>query len=128
MADNGSAMFISGTPDNHWSNDDLDQLKTLTASDFEVVQLGTVYTPGNIPQGPSPTISSFTATPNPVSPGAPVTLSWTVSNAIYNIISPTVGPVRGTSVVVRPSATTTYKLYSTNQYGRKTARVTVTVN
>jgi hypothetical protein len=128
VADNGSAMFVTGTPDSHWNNNDLDELKTLTASDFEVVQLGTIYTPNNVPQGASPTISSFTASPNPVSPGTPVTLSWNVSNVTYNIISPTVGPVRGTSVVVTPNATTTYTLYSTNQYGRSTAKVTVTVN
>jgi hypothetical protein len=36
--------------------------------------------------------------------------------------------VRGTSVIVSPSATTTYTMYSTNQYGRTTASVTVTVH
>jgi hypothetical protein len=128
LADNGSAMYVSGTPDNRWNNNDLDQLKTLTASDFEVVQLGTVYTPATVPTGPSPRIASFTASPSTVSAGTPVTLSWSVTNAIYNIISPVVGPVRGTSVTVTPSATTTFTLYSTNQYGRKTAKVTVTVN
>ena len=128
VADNGSAMFVSGTPDNRWNNNDLDQLKTLTASDFEVVQLGTVYTPSNVPQGPSPVISSFTASPNPVNPGTPVTLSWNVSNAIYNIVSPVLGPVRGISMTVTPHATTTYTLFSANQYGRATAKVTVTVN
>jgi hypothetical protein len=57
-----------------------------------------------------------------------VTLSWTVSDAIYNIVSPVIGPVRGTSVTFTPTATMTYTLYSTNQYGRTTAKVTVTVN
>jgi hypothetical protein len=128
VADNGGAMFVSGTPDSRWNNNDLNQLKTLTASDFEVVKLGTIYTPQNVPHGPSPTISSFTASPNPVNPGTPVTLSWSVSNVIYDVISPTVGPVRGTSVVVTPNATTTYTLNSTNQYGRTAATVTVTVN
>jgi hypothetical protein len=128
VADNGSAMYITGTTDNRWSNNDLGELKSLTASDFEVVQLGTIYTSANIPTGPSPTISSFTATPNQVGPGTPVTLSWTITNATYNIISPTVGPVRGTSIVVTPNTTTTYTLYSTNQYGRTTAAVKVTVN
>jgi len=128
LADNGSAMFVSGTPDNRWNNDDLNQLKTLAASDFEVVQLGTVYTPGNVPTGPSPTISTFTANPSTVSAGTPVTLSWNVTNAIYNIVSPVVGPARGNSVVVTPAATTTFTLYSANQYGRRTAKVTVTVN
>ena len=58
MADNGSSMFISGTPDNRWSNDDLDLLKQLTASDFEVLLISPLYDP-NVPTGPNPTINSF---------------------------------------------------------------------
>ena len=50
-----------------------------------------IYTPNNIPQGANPTIASFTANPQTVSPGSPVTLSWSVSNAEYNIVSPQVG-------------------------------------
>ena len=86
-----------------------------------------VYTPANVPTGPSPAISSFTANPTTVSAGQSATLSWNVSGAIYNIVTPQVGPVRGASVVVTPTATTTYYLFSTNQYGRKIAEVTVTV-
>jgi hypothetical protein len=127
LADNGSAIFISGVPDNRWNNNDLNLLKSITASNFDVVAQGTIYTDANVPTGPSPTISTFTANPTTVTAGSPVTLSWTVSNSIYSIIDPQVGPVRGTSVVVTPSATTTYTLYSTNQYGRSTASVTVTV-
>ena len=126
LADNGSAMYISGTPDSRWNNDDLSKLKSLTASDFEVVQMGAVYTPSNVPTGPSPTISTFTANPKTLSAGQPVTLTWSTSNASYNLITQ-VGPVRGTSIVVTPAATTTYILDSTNQYGRTTAKVTVTV-
>jgi len=127
LADNGSAIYISGMPDSNWNNNDLGNLKSITASSFEVVQMSAIYTPANVPTGPSPTIGSFTANPSTVSSGQPVTLSWSTTNSIYNIISPHVGPVRVTSVVVMPTATTTYKLYSTNQYGRKTASVTVTV-
>jgi len=127
LADNGSAIFISGTPDNAWNNTDLNLLKQITASNFDVVALGTVYTDANVPTGPSPTISSFTANPSTVTAGSPVTLSWSVGNSLYNIIDPQVGPVRGTSIVVTPSATTTYTLYTTNQFGRSTAAVTVTV-
>lgn len=127
LADNGSAIFISGAPDNRWNNSDLNLLKSITASDFEVVQTGTIFTPANVPVGPSPTISSFTVNPPTFSAGQPVTLSWSVSNSIYNIIDPQVGPVRGTSVIVNPSATTTYTLYTTNQFGRTTASVTATM-
>jgi len=37
LADDGSAIYISGAPDSKWKNDDLGNLKTLTGSDFEVV-------------------------------------------------------------------------------------------
>jgi hypothetical protein len=127
LADNGSAIFISGAPDNRWNNTDLNLLKTITASDFEVVSTGTVFTPANVPTGPSPTVSSFTANPTTVAAGQSTALSWSVSNSEYNIIDPQVGPVRGSSVVVTPAATTTYTLYTTNQFGRTTASVTVTV-
>ena len=127
LADNGSAIFISGTPDNAWNNTNLNLLKQITASNFEVVALGTVYTDANVPTGASPAISSFTANPSTVTAGSPVTLSWSVSNSVYNIIDPQVGPVRGASIVVTPSATTTYTLYTTNQFGRSTAAVMVTV-
>ncbi len=128
MADNGSSMYISGAPDDRWSNDDLHSLTTLTASDFEVVALGTIYTSANVPTGSAPTISSFTAsTSNPVSAGTAVTLSWTATGASYYIVSPQIGAVRGTTAVVNPSATTTYTLYATNPFGRTTATVTVTV-
>ena len=74
VADNGGAMFISGTPDDNWNNAELDQLKTLTASDFEVVVTGPVYTPGNVPTGPSPTISNLMANPPTISAGQTSTL------------------------------------------------------
>ncbi|HET9696073.1 MAG TPA: hypothetical protein VFP40_04340 [Terriglobales bacterium] len=128
LADNGSALFVSGAPDSRWNNTNLNLLKNLHASDFEVVQTGTIYKPGSTPTGPNPTISSFTANPTSVSAGQPVTLSWSVSNSTYNIVDPQAGPVRGTQVVVTPSATTTYTLYSTNQYGQSSATVTVTVH
>jgi hypothetical protein len=128
MADNGSSMYISGAPDNRWDNNDLHNLAKLTASDFEVVALGTVYTTANVPQGSAPIISSFAAaTSNPVSSGTPVTLSWNATNASYCIVSPQIGAIRGSTAVVTPVQTTTYTLYATNQFGRTIATVTVTV-
>jgi hypothetical protein len=128
LADNGSGIFISGAPDDRWNNSNLSLLKTITASNFEVVAMGIIYTPANVPTGPAPTISSFTANPSStISKGQMVTLSWNTSGGEYNIISPQVGATRGSSVIVSPTVTTTYTLYSTNQYGRSTANVTVTV-
>jgi len=127
MADNGSSMFITGAPDDRWDNNDLGALKTVPASAFEVLLMNPIYTAANVPQRPSPTIGSFAANPQTVSAGSPVTLSWSVTNGEYNIVSPQVGVMRGTSATVVPSKTTTYTLYSTNQNGRTTAKVKVTV-
>jgi len=40
VADNGSDWFISGESNRAWEDDDLDQLKTVPGSAFEVVRLG----------------------------------------------------------------------------------------
>jgi hypothetical protein len=37
VADNGSAWYLSGVPDPHWNNDDLQALRTLHGSDFQAV-------------------------------------------------------------------------------------------
>ena len=37
LADNGSPWFFSGAPDSRWDNDDLQTLRSLHGSDFEVV-------------------------------------------------------------------------------------------
>ena len=127
-ADNGSAMFISGDPDNRWNNNDLSTLKQVPASAFEVVLINPLYTPSNVPTGPSPMINSFTANPSTASARQPVTLSWNVTGASYFVISPQVGAVRGNSTVVSPTVTTTYTLHGANQYGRSTGTVRVTVH
>ena len=126
MADNGSAMYISGAPDSRWDNDDLHNLSQVPASAFEVVQMNPIYVASNVPQGTAPAIASFTATASSGA-GSSVTLSWNVSNATYVIVSPQIGAVRGSSVTVSPGQTTTYTLYATNQYGRSMATVTVNV-
>jgi len=126
LADNGSALYVTGVSDSRWGSD-LDSLKTVPASAFEVVQMNPVYTNANYPTGSAPTISNFTASPTSVSSGGAVTLSWSIGNADYAIVSPGPGAVRGTSATVQPSTTTTYTLYATNQYGRTAATVTVSV-
>jgi hypothetical protein len=127
MADNGSNMFISGAPDDRWSNDDLHNLGSITNQDFDVVQMDEIYTSSNVPQGSAPSIASFTASSQSISAGTPVTLNWSVTAASYLIVSPDIGATRGTSVVVTPSQSTTYTLYATNAFGRTTATVNITV-
>jgi hypothetical protein len=127
MADNGSNMFISGAPDSRWDNDDLHNLDQVTAANFEVVQMNPIYTQSNLPTGTVPVVASFTASPTTVSAGANVTLSWSVTGASYFDLTPQIGAIRGNSVVVTPSQTTTYTLNATNEFGRTTSTVTVTV-
>jgi len=126
LADNGSALYVTGVSDRRWGSD-LDTLKNVPATAFEVVQMNPVYNASNIPSGAAPTITSFTATPVKTAAGGSVTLAWAVTNASYVIVSPGVGAVRGSGVTVKPSATTTYTLYATNQYDRTSASVVVTV-
>jgi hypothetical protein len=126
LADNGSALFVTGASDSRWGSD-LDSLKTVPASAFEVVQMNPVYTNADYPTGAAPTVSTFAASATHVSSGGSVTLSWNTTNADYVIVSPGLGAVRGTSATVNPAATTTYTLYATNQYGRTSATVTVNV-
>lgn len=49
VADNGSNWYISGSTDGRWNDTDLNQLKTVPGSAFEVLQMGTVYTSANCP-------------------------------------------------------------------------------
>jgi hypothetical protein len=126
VADNGSNMFFQGAPDARWDDNDLDALKAIDASNFDVVQMGTQFDDATAPTGAVPTISSFTASQTTITAGTPVTLSWTVVNDSFDFID-VVGPVRGGTQTVTPTATTTYTLNSTNQYGRSTMAVTVTV-
>jgi hypothetical protein len=128
MADNGSSMFLSGDNDTRWDNNDLHNLGNLTASDFEVVLMNPIYTQANLPQGSAPEIHSFTASSESVTAGTQVTLNWDSPAASYFIVTPEVGAVRGASAIVAPAQTTTYRLIATNEFGRATATVNVTVH
>jgi hypothetical protein len=47
LADNGSNWFISGAPNPSFDDDDLNQLKSVPETAFEVVQMGRLYTPAD---------------------------------------------------------------------------------
>ena len=128
LADNGSSMYISGAPDDRWDNNDLHSLGNLHASDFEVVQIAPLYTSANVPSGVAPQISTLNASATSVTAGTSVTLSWQTTNASYVIVSPEIGAVRGTSAIVKPSATTTYTVYATNAFGQTKSAITITVH
>ena len=42
LADNGGSWFISGTPDRRWNDAQIDTLKRVRGSDFEVVRMGKI--------------------------------------------------------------------------------------
>ena len=44
VADNGSNWFFQGAPNAGWNDDDLNQLKAISGSNFEVVDTGPVHT------------------------------------------------------------------------------------
>jgi hypothetical protein len=128
LADNGSAMYISGAPDDRFDNSDLHNLGSVTASNFEVIQITPLYTNNSLPSGSAPNITLFAASSTNVASGMPVTLSWQVTGASYVVISPAVGTTRSTSVSVTPTANTTYTLYATNAFGQTTATVSITTH
>lgn len=75
VADNGSDMYISGTFDVRWNNSVLNPaFSTLSASDFEVVQLG--WKPST---ATPPVLSAVSASPNPVTGGQSATGTVTLS-------------------------------------------------
>jgi hypothetical protein len=129
LADNGGYFFFQGAPDPRWNDDDLENLDSIQSFNFEVVQMDPVF-PGwdtaTAPTGQPPTIGSFTASASTVTAGTPVTLTWETSNDSYDFID-VLGGVHGGSVTTTPTSTTMYTLNATNQYGRSTAQVTVTV-
>ena len=129
LADNGGYFFFQGVPDPRWDDDDLEKLDSIQSSNFEVVKMTPAfpgYDEATAPTGAVPTIDSFTASAYTVTAGTPVTLIWSTTNDSYDFID-VLGGISGGTVTTTPTATTTYTLNATNQYGRSTAQVTVTV-
>jgi hypothetical protein len=130
LADNGSYFYFQGVPDTRWNDDDLHNLDSIQSSNFEVVQMTPAfpgYDANTAPTGATPTINSFTSSASSVITGTPVTLTWNTSNDSYDFID-VLGGVSGGTVTTTPTKTTTYTLNATNQYGRSTMQVTVTVH
>jgi hypothetical protein len=73
LADNGAPWFITGAPDPRWDNNDLHALTQVAGSDFEVVQMGTIYGP--------PTIGSLTPSAATLPQGGDL---WLTANAIVD--------------------------------------------
>jgi hypothetical protein len=76
VADNGSDMYITGTYDTRWNNDILNPaFRNLTASDFEVIQLG--YNP----TVETPALTSVTVNPSSVVGGQSAMGTVTLTSA-----------------------------------------------
>jgi hypothetical protein len=76
VADNGSDMYVTGTYDTRWNNDILNPaFRNLTASDFEVIQLGYNPTPE------TPALTSVTVNPSSVIGGQSATSTVTLTSA-----------------------------------------------
>lgn len=123
VADNGSNMYISGTPDSRWDNDDLHALSKVHASDFEVVNSPATA----LAAQPLPTIQNFSASSSTTNGTGKVVLHWAATNASTVIITPDVGVVRDTAVTVNPTQSTTYTIYASNSAGRVTKTLSVSV-
>jgi hypothetical protein len=141
VADNGSDMYISGTFDVRWDNGILNPaFSTLTASDFEVIQLG-----WNPPPPNPAALSAVSASPNPVVGGnsstgtVTLTASAPVGGALVTLSSASPSFSVPTNVNVAQGATnatfaiTTTPVSTTNtgtlsaSYNNVTKTTTVTV-
>jgi hypothetical protein len=77
VADNGSDMYVTGTYDTRWDNDILNPaFRNLTASDFEVIELG--YNPAIAAPA---SLASVSIKPSSISAGQPATGTVTLSGA-----------------------------------------------
>lgn len=126
LADNGSSLFIQGTDDARWNQDDLANLHAVHASDFEVIALPTAYDANTAPTGPAPSIT-FAPSASSITAGQSVSLKY-ATNGSYAYID-NFGFVRGNgSVTVAPLRTVTYTYTSKNAYGVSRKSVTVNVS
>ena len=77
VADNGSDMYVTGTHDTRWNNDILNPaFRNLTASDFEVIELG--YNPDVTAPA---SLVSVSIKPSSITAGQPATGTVTLSGA-----------------------------------------------
>lgn len=116
LADNGSTGFYQITPDARWNGDELAQINPIKLYNFEVIQMGPVITPSSVPTGALPVNSAPTITPATISVGQCATVTWTGSGSSYEFVQGG-SPARNHTTQVCPTATTTFKVESRNQYG-----------
>ena len=75
----------------------------------------------------SPAVKSFSADPQEILQGQTTTLFWSVEGAKSISISGGIGVVKGSSVLITPTAAATYTITAENSAGVATAKTTVLV-
>jgi hypothetical protein len=114
VADNGSDMFVSGAFDPRWNNDILNPaFRSLTASDFDVIELGWRGTTSTVPTGPS---CAPSGTPSPFSvttSGRFVVLNWAgVAGATDYVVEVGSAPGRSDMLVAPVGAATSVSTFA----------------
>jgi hypothetical protein len=142
VADNGSDMYVTGTHDTRWNNSILNPaFRNLTASDFEVIQLG--YNPAAAAPA---SLSSVSISPSSITGGQAATGTVTLSSAapaggaVVSLASANPAASVPSSVTVAASASSANFTVSTSPvtattagniaatYAGTTKSATVTVN
>jgi hypothetical protein len=123
VADNGSDMYITGTYDTRWNNDILNPaFRNLSASDFEVIQVG--YNP---PAAGPAALTSVTVSPSSVSGGQSATGTVILtgaapsSGAVVSLTSANPAASVPSSVTIPGNAWSTNFTVSTSPVGSMTA-------
>jgi hypothetical protein len=128
VADNGSDMYVTGTFDTRWNNDVLNPaFALLSASDFEVVQLG-----WNPPTGAA-SLSSVSASPNPVVGGNASTGTVTLTGiapaggavVTLSTASPSVA-IPASAIVAAGAVSTTFSITTSAVSSSTTATISAT--
>jgi hypothetical protein len=88
LADNGSAWYISGAPDQRWDNDDLHNLGLIHGSDFEAVDVSGLMIDPNSGQAKQSMTVSVTVSPSAAT--VPVNTTMQFSATVANATTQTV--------------------------------------
>jgi hypothetical protein len=97
LADNGSAWYISGAPDERWNNDDLHNLTLITGSAFEAVDVSPLMVDPNSGQALQPNTVTVTVSPSTatVSVNGTQQFTATVTNSTSQLVNWTVNGLAG---------------------------------
>lgn len=97
LADNGSAWYLSGAPDDRWNNDDLHLLGAIQGSNFEAVDVSSLMIDPNSGQAKQSTTVSVTVSPATATVPVNTTaqFSATVTNATTQTVNWTVNGAPG---------------------------------